>query len=165
MGSVFRKGSAQTGQSTGYSNILAREAIRLMREGTPLRQQAFGQLGNFLQSGRLPSAMTGAIGQQEQEMASARRAILNSGVRCGQLRTELAQLPLQRLQMRDALRSDVFNAALSAGLGSFSQGGNAMGMSAANLNSLGQGRIAQNQAAKSMLGGGAGALLSLLKKD
>ncbi len=164
MGSVFRKGSEQTGQSTGYSNELASAGLGLIRGGAPLRSGTYGQLGEFLKSGRLPSAMTGTIGQQEQEMASAKQSILNSGARGGQLRTGLAQLPLQRLQMRDALRSDVFNTALGAGQGSFSQGSSTTGAAAANLNSLGQGRIAQNQAAKSAMGGGAGALMGMLKK-
>lgn len=165
MGSVFRKGSRQSGQSTGSSNQLDAAGAAIIKQGDPLRSAAYGQLGNFLNTGQLPSAMTGDIGQQEQELASAKQGILNTGTRGGQLRTALAQLPLNRLAMRDQLRHGTFDSALAAGLGSFSAGGTAMGNAAANLNSLGQQRMAQNQQAKQGIGQAGGMLATSFLSD
>lgn len=148
MGSVFRKGSSQTGQSTASSNTLNAAAEGLINQGDPLRKESFGQLGDFLKTGQLPSAMTGGIGTNEQELAAAKQGILRSGVRGGQMRTGLAQLPLQRLQMRDSLRSGAFDTALSAGLGSFNAGSSGMQGAASNLNVLGAQRMQQNKEAK-----------------
>ena len=156
MGSIFRKGSEQSGQSTGSSNSLNNSAQRLIAQGDPLRSQSFGQLGNFLQTGQLPSAMTGGIGTNEQELAAAKQGILRSGVRGGQMRSSLAQLPLQRLQMRDSLRSGAFDTALSAGLGSFNAGSSGMQGAASNLNVLGAQRMQQNKEAKQGIGKAAG---------
>ena len=161
MGSVFRKGSQQTGQSTGSSNSLNNSSERLIAEGQPLRTQTFGQLGGFLNSGQLPSAMTGGIGTNEQELAAAKDAIMRTGVRGGQMRQSLAQLPLQRLQMRDSLRSGAFDTALSAGLGSFNAGSQGMQGAASNLNSLGAQRMQQNKEAKQGAGQAIGTGLSM----
>lgn len=160
MGSIFRKGSSQTGQSTASSNDLNAASTGLIKQGDPLRTQAFGQLGDFLKSGQLPSAMTGGIGTNEQELAAAKQGILRSGVRGGQMRTSLAQLPLQRLQMRDSLRSGAFDTALSAGLGSFNAGSSGMQGAANNLNVLGAQRMQQNKEAKQGIGKAAGSLMS-----
>ena len=148
MGSVFRKGSKETGQSAGSSNALQAASADMINQGRPLRTEAFGQLGGFLKSGQLPSALTGGIGTNEQELAAAKAGILRSGVRGGQMRQSLAQLPLQRLQMRDSLRSGAFDTALSAGLGSFNAGSSGMQGAASNLNSLGSQRMQQNKEAK-----------------
>ena len=152
MGSIFRKGSADTSRSSRSSEALSEAGAEMLRQGAPLRSATYGQLGGFLKTGRIPGALTGDIGTQEQELASARQGILNSGVRGGQLRTDLAQLPLNRLAMRDQLRSSVFNTALGAGQNSYSTAAGGMGTAASNLNSLGQGRIAQNQLAKQGIG-------------
>ena len=159
MGSIFRKGSQQSGQSTGSSNDLNAASSQLIHEGEKLRTPAFSQLGQFLTGGRMPVALTGGIGTNEQELSSARHSIMAGGMRGGQLRTALAQLPLQRLQSRDAMRSGLFNTALGAGIGSFSAGAGGMANAAQNLNSLGQQRMMQNQNAKSGIGSGIGALM------
>ena len=156
MGSVFRKGSQQTGQATGSANKLSDASQAMIEQGAPLRGAAFGQLGGFLNSGQLPSAMTGGIGTNEQELAAAKQGILRSGVRGGQMRQSLAQLPLQRLQMRDALRGGAFDTALSAGLGSFSAGSQGMQGAANTLSNLGAQRMQQNKEAKQGAGQMAG---------
>ena len=156
MGSVLRKGSQQTGQATGSANKLNDASQAMIEQGAPLRGAAFGQLGGFLNSGQLPSAMTGGIGTNEQELAAAKQGILRSGVRGGQMRQGLAQLPLQRLQMRDALRSGAFDTALSAGLGSFNAGSGGMQGAATTLSNLGAQRMQQNKEAKQGAGQMAG---------
>ena len=161
MGSVFRKGSKETGQSSGSSNALQGASADMINQGQPLRTEAFGQLGGFLKSGQLPSALTGGIGANEQELASAKDAILRTGVRGGQMRQSLAQLPLQRLQMRDALRSGAFDTALSAGLGSFNAASQGMQGAASNLNTLGAQRMQQNKEAKQGAGQAVGTGLSM----
>ena len=130
----------------------------MIEQGAPLRGAAFGQLGGFLNSGQLPSAMTGGIGTNEQELAAAKQGILRSGVRGGQMRQSLAQLPLQRLQMRDALRGGAFDTALSAGLGSFTAGSGGMQAAANTLSNLGAQRMQQNKEAKQGAGQAAGTL-------
>jgi len=165
MGSVFRKGSQQTGQATGSANKLNDASQRMIEQGAPLRGAAFGQLGGFLNSGQLPSAMTGGIGGNEQELASAKDAIMRSGVRGGQMRQSLAQLPLQRLQMRDALRGGAFDTALSAGLGSFNAGSGGMQGAANTLSNLGAQRMQQNKEAKQGAGQAAGTIGKMAMSD
>lgn len=156
MGSTFRKGSAQTGQSAGSSSALDAMSAQILRQGAKLRDPAFEQLAGFLNTGQIPAALTGSIGTQEQELATAKRGIEESGARGGQLRTALAQLPLERLGMRDKLRSGIFDTALNVGMGSAQSGIAGMGQAAANLNSLGAQRIQQNQMFQQGLGNAVG---------
>lgn len=157
MGSTFRKGSEQTGQSAGMSNEQGAIASRLLNESQPLRTSSLNQLTNFMDTGKIPMAlnvnMAGDIGTQEQELASARNQILDTGVRGGQMTTALAQLPVQRLQARDAvranyentLRESLFGTGASMGIVQAPQVGfGGMSAAASNLNSLGEQRQKQN---------------------
>ena len=156
MGSAFRKGSAQSGQSTGSSSKLDQLSAAILEQGGKIRDPIFGQLAEFVKGGNIPIGMTGAISTQEQELGTAKRGILESGVRGGQMRTALAQLPLERLGMRDQLRSSIYRMALDTAMGSANAGISGMGTAATNLNSLGQQRIQQNQALQQGIGQMAG---------
>lgn len=164
MGSTFRKGSRESGQAGGSAGQLDAMSAQILREGGALRTPAFGQLAGFLNTGTIPMALTGGIGAQEQELAAARRSILESGARGGQLRQALAELPLQRLGMRDQLRSNIFGMALNAGLGSANAGIQGMASAQNTLNSLGQQRIQQNNAFQQGVGQIGGLGLGMLAK-
>ena len=197
MGSVFRKGSSESGQSSALSNTQAQIAGQLNEETTPLRQAFFSDFGNFLGlarrptftnvqepifdpaqglltgyqsvqrqgpdewvsdptlAGKLPTALPGNLGLQEQELASAKNYILQNTPRGGLQQRVLAELPLQRLAMRDALRGEVYNTALGATLGQAPVALQGLGSAASNLNNLGAQRIQQNMAFQ----GGLGSLL------
>ena len=53
MGSIFRKGSEQTGQSQGMSNEQAWMARDLWQKTSPLRDHAGWQLEDFMQTGAI----------------------------------------------------------------------------------------------------------------
>ena len=152
MGSTFRKGSKESGQSGGISNLMSGQGGELADLALSLFRPAAGQLKGFLEGGAIPQALTGAIGTQEQELASAKQGILASGARGGQLNRSLTELPMRRLMMRDQLRGDIFNTALGLGGNLGSLGFGAQGNAAANLNALGAQRQQQNMAFQGGLG-------------
>ena len=161
MGSSFRKGSSQSGQAEGAAQQQIAIANALFQESTPGRQAALGQLTNFLQTGAIPMSLTGDITTQEQELASAREGILGGGARGGQLQQALVQLPVQRLAMRDQLRSGIFNTALGSLLGQAPVALQGLGSAAGTLSNLGGQRIQQNMAFQQGTGQLAGGLAKL----
>lgn len=151
MGNAFRKGSRQSRQSNRISNELDVQSTNLLGAGSKLRAPAFAQLQQGVKTGQLPMAMTGDIGLQEHEFAQQKNEILDNGVRGGQMKAALAQLPLERLSGRDQLRAKMFETALNAVQGSSAAAVQAETTSAQNLNSLGAQRIQQNQGLFSFL--------------
>jgi hypothetical protein len=133
-------------------------AQKIVKQSRNVSGPAFMQMGEFMNTGRMPVGMTGEIGAQEQELAAAKRDIQETGVRGGQMKTALAQLPLERLGMRDQMRSKMFELAVNSSLGASGQGFSAQGAAASNLNTLGAQRIQQNQSLVGMGGQGAGML-------
>lgn len=127
MGSVFRKGSSESGQSGALSREqaqIAREQQNLANENAaltkPLRVGAANTLGTFLQTGATPSFLDLAPTVQplaalqlpglEQGQAQLRNSLLAQGSRGGLLQQQLAQGAIQGglarndLQVQDILR-------------------------------------------------------------
>jgi hypothetical protein len=114
MGSIFRKGSEQTGQSQAMSHEMADLARRQagMAEGlfgdTKATRDRFIGIGTELMRGDgLPSFLKSTVGlgvpimQQEQELSAAKRGILDTMPRGGLQQRALMELPIQRLLQRD----------------------------------------------------------------
>ena len=158
MGSTFSKGSEQSGQSAGISTNQAGTSQALADSALRVLMPSMDQFATFIGGGPLPQAFTGNLSTQEQELASAKDAIMGTGSRGGQLNTQLANLPLQRLMMRDQLRGQVFNTALQTALPGMSIGLGGETSAANNLDSLGAQQIQQNQAFQQGLGQLAGTL-------
>lgn len=206
MGSMFRKGSEQSGQSQALSQeqaMLARHMQGLadrqmgMSEGLfadtkPMRDRFLGIGTELMRGDGLPSFLKSTVGlgvpimQQEQELAAAKRGIMDSMPRGGLQQRALMELPIQRLLQRDvmaaqrnaiddATRQNLFGnvmqfatgspqTALGGASGAMSGAGGAMtglGGASANLNSLGQQRIAQNQQAQQGIGKALGSAAAL----
>lgn len=175
MGSVFRKGSEQTGQSAGMSQQQAGMANALFQQTAPLRDQAGWQLNDFMQTGDIPGKLKSTVGlgvpiaQQEAELSAAKRGIMDTMPRGGLQQRALMELPLQRLlqrdmlsanrnQIDDATRQNLFSTAINTGFGTGGSSMGQLGAAAGNLNSLGQQRMGQNQQALSGTGSLVGAL-------
>jgi hypothetical protein len=169
MGSIFRKGSEQTGQSQAISNDQAWMARQMYDSTEGLRAAGIDRMRNFQETGNLPQQLRSTVGlgvpiaQQEAELGNARRGILDSMPRGGLQQRALMELPLQRLLQRDMLaanraqiddvtRQNLFSTALNTGMGAPSQSMGAMNAAAGNLNSLGQQRMGQNQSAQQGIG-------------
>jgi hypothetical protein len=192
MGSIFRKGSEQTGQSQAMSHeqaMLARQqagmATSLFEDTNGIRSRIFGSLAEALGRGQLPTQLRSTVGlgvpimQQEQELAAAKRGIMDTMPRGGLQQRALMELPIQRLLQRDvfaaqrraiddASRMNLYNLAAGIATGSpqtamggLANAASGIAGSAANLNSLGQQRMAQNQAAQQGIGKALGAGASL----
>lgn len=163
MGSVFRKGSKETGQSAGLSTGQGEMANKLFSQTDPLRTEAFGQLSSMLKGGT-PSFLVGPTQDASAQIAQLGRQIQESGVRGGQLRRSMALLPMQRMGMLDTLRSGAFDSALNAGMGGANSALGGLASAAGNLNSLGQQRQLQNMQFQQGLGGLAGSGVGAMMK-
>lgn len=182
MGSIFRKGSEQSGQSQAISNQQAGLANALAESTGGLRADSIYHLGNFTRNGVMPSFLKSTVGlgvpiqQQEAELANAKRGIMDSLPRGGLQQRALMELPLQRLLQRDmfaanrnaiddATRQNLFSAATNIGFGQGGAAMNGMGAAAGNLNSLGQQRMGQNYQAQQgigkLIGSAAGAAMGM----
>lgn len=178
MGSIFRKGSEQSGQSQALSRDQAWMANDLYGKTSPLRTNSTQQLNYFLENGVIPKALQSTVGlgvpiaQQEAELANAKRGIMDTMPRGGLQQRALMELPLQRLlqrdmfsanraQIDDATKQNLFSTALNTGFGQGSAAMGQIGSAAGNLNSLGQQRMGQNASAQQgigkLLGAAAGA--------
>lgn len=155
MGSTFRKGSEQSGQSTGISNNLAQYATAPARTGS----LAYGQLGKFLTSGQLPDSLslTGPLQDIAGQQHTANQSLLDTGARGGFLQSLLANNVLQGQLARQSLQSQIQNQLFGQALGGSPIGLGGLGNAAGNLTNLGGQRIAQNQAFQGGLGQLAGA--------
>jgi hypothetical protein len=164
MGSVFRKGSEQSGQSQALSGQQAQMANQMFGSAKPMIDRLFGMNTEMLRGDGLPAGLRSTVGlgvpiaQQEAELATAKRGIMDSMPRGGLQQRALMELPLQRLLQRDMLsanrnaiddstRQNLFSTAMSAATGMPQQAMGGIGSAAGNLNSLGQQRIGQNQQA------------------
>jgi hypothetical protein len=162
MGSIFRKGSEQSGQSGALSGEQAWMAKDLFNGTAGLRAAGIDRMRNFQETGNLPQQLRSTVGlgipiaQQEAELANAKRGILDTMPRGGLQQRALMELPLQRLlqrdmfsanraQIDDATKQNLFSTALNTGFGQGSAAMGQLGSAAGNLNSLGQQRIQQNQ--------------------
>lgn len=161
MGSMFRKGSEQSGQSQGLSAEQGWMARQLYDSTEGLRAAGIDRMRNFQETGNLPQQLRSTVGlgvpiaQQEAELGAARRGIMDSMPRGGLQQRALMELPLQRMlqrdmfsanraQIDDATRQNLFSTALNTGMGSPSQAMGGMNAAAGNLSGLGQQRIQQN---------------------
>lgn len=178
MGSIFRKGSEQSGQSQALSGQQGQIAMDMYGRSKPMIDRLFGMNTEMMRGEGLPQFMRSTVGlgvpiaQQEAELANARRGIMDSMPRGGLQQRALMELPLQRLLQRDMLaanrnaiddasRMGLFNTAISTATGMPQQAMGGLGMAAGNLNSLGQQRIAQNQSAQQGIGKALGSAASL----
>ncbi len=144
MGSTFRKGSQQSGQATGISDKLNQFATAPAKTGS----MAYGQLGNFLQNGRLPSSLslTGPLQDIAGQQQTANQGILDTGARGGQLQSALANNVLQGQLGRQSMLSQLQQGLFGQALGGSPVGMGGMGNAAGLLSQLGQQRMGQNQA-------------------
>ena len=168
MGSTFRKGSEQSGQSGGLSNLMAQYASGAAKTGST----AYGQLGDFLKNGQLPPSLslTGPLQDLAGQQATANQGILDTGARGGQLNSLLANNVLQGQMARQSMSSNLRTQLFGQALGGSSVGLGGLGNAAGNLTNLGGQRIAQNnlfqsglgqlgnKIGKSLFGGGSGAM-------
>jgi len=123
-----------------------------------LRKGGVEQLEELL-AGGTPRFLTGPIQQQEQGLSLAQERILNTGIKGGQLRDKLADLQIQRLLGRDAIRSEGFNTALGVGFGQAPVAIQGLGQAAQTQSGLGLGLGAQEQARRESTKGGLGSAL------
>ncbi len=175
MGSVFRKGSEQSGQSQALSGQQAQMANEMFGSAKPAIDRLLGMNTEMLRGDGLPAGLKSTVGlgapiaQQEQELSAAKRSILDTAPRGGLQQRALMDLPIQRLLGRDLMsaqqraiddqtRSSLFSTAMSAATGMPQQAMGGISGAASNLNSLGQQRIGQNQQALSGTGSMIGAL-------
>lgn len=178
MGSIFRKGSEQTGQSTALSNQQAGMANQLFGGTQGIRDRIFGGMSEFLGEGKMPTILKSTVGlgvpiaQQEAEMSTARRGILDAMPRGGLQQRALMELPLQRLLQRDMLsanrnaiddatRQNLFSMANSMATGAPQAAMSGLGSAAGNLNSLGVQRMSQNASAQQGIGKALGSAASM----
>lgn len=178
MGSIFRKGSEQTGQSSALSNQQAHMANQMFGGTTGIRDRIFGGMDQFLGEGVMPSVLRSTVGlgvpiaQQEAEMSTARRGIMDSMPRGGLQQRALMELPLQRLLQRDMLaanrnaiddatRQNLFSMASGIATGVPQQAMAGVQGAAGNLNSLGQQRMSQNASAQQGIGKALGSAASM----
>jgi hypothetical protein len=178
MGSIFRKGSEQSGQSQALSAEQGWMARQLYDSTEGLRAAGIDRMRNFQETGNLPQQLRSTVGlgvpiaQQEAELGAARRGILDSMPRGGLQQRALMELPLQRLLQRDMLaanrnaiddatRQNLFSTALNVGQGAPVQAMGGLGNAADNLKDLGAQRISQNYQAQQGLGKLGGAAASL----
>jgi hypothetical protein len=169
MGSIFRKGSEQTGQSSALSNQQAAMASELFGNTQGVRDRIFGGMSEFLGEGKMPSVLRSTVGlgvpiaQQEAEMSTARRGIVDSMPRGGLQQRALMELPLQRLLQRDMLaanrnaiddktRQNLFSMAAGISTGTPQTAMAGLDGAADNLFKLGGQRMAQNQSAQQGIG-------------
>lgn len=178
MGSIFRKGSEQSGQSQALSNQQGAMANQLFGQSQGIRDRIFGGMNQFLGEGVMPSVLKSTVGlgvpiaQQEAELANARRGIMDSMPRGGLQQRALMELPLQRLLQRDMLaanrnaiddatRQNLFSMAGGMATGVPQQAMAGLSNAAGNLNSLGQQRMGQNYQAQQGIGKALGSAASL----
>ena len=83
MGSTFSKGSEQSGQSAGISTNQAGTSQALADSALRVLMPSMDQFATFIGGGPLPQAFTGNLSTQEQELASAKDAIMGTGSRGG----------------------------------------------------------------------------------
>jgi hypothetical protein len=179
MGSIFRKGSEQTGQSGALSNMQGYMAQALFDKTNPLRINSTQQLNYFLENGVIPKALQSTVGlgvpiaQQEAELATAKRGIMDSLPRGGLQQRALMELPLQRLLQRDmftanrnaiddATRQNFYHNAVGTAMGAPAQAISGISSAAGNLKDLGAQRMNQNYQAQQGIGktlGSAGMLV------
>lgn len=169
MGSMFRKGSEQTGQSTALSNAQGQIAQEMYGRSKPVIDRLFGMNTEMMRGEGLPQFMKSTVGlgvpiaQQEAEMATARRGILDSMPRGGLQQRALMELPLQRLLQRDMLqanrnaiddatRQNLFSTAISTATGMPQQALGGLSNAADNLSKLGAQRMTQNYQAQQGIG-------------
>jgi hypothetical protein len=152
MGSIFRKGAKETGQSSGMSNNMGWMADQLFNQTGPLRKQTFGDLSSMLKGGT-PSFLVGPTQNASSQIAQLGRQMQESGIRGGQLRQGMAMLPMQRMGLLDQIRSSGFDKALSAGMTGATSAFSGMDSAARNLNELGQQRQLENYRVQQGLGG------------
>lgn len=159
MGSTFRKGSEQSGQAGGLGNRLGEYANQIAGVGS----QAYGQLGDFLKTGQLPSSLslTGPLQDIASQQATAKQGILDTGARGGQLQSLLANNILQGQMARQSMTSNLQNQLFGQALGGAPVGMGGLGNAGGLLSNLGAQRMGQNAAFQGglgqMLGMGAGA--------
>lgn len=178
MGSIFRKGSEQSGQSQALSGQQGQIAMDMYGRSKPLIDRLFGMNTEMMRGEGLPAFMKSTVGlgvpiaQQEAELATARRGIMDSMPRGGLQQRALMELPLQRLLQRDMLaanrnaiddatRQNLFSMGVSTATGMPQQAIGGLSQAAGNLNSLGQQRIAQNQSAQQGIGKAIGSAAGL----
>ena len=161
MGSVFRKGSEQSGQSTGLSNNMGAWGSRAATPGI----QAYDQLGTFLKNGQLPPSLslTGPLQDIAGQQQTANQQLLDTGARGGQLNSGLMNNVLQGQLGRQSMMSNLQQNLFGQALGGVPVGLGGMGGAAGNLTNLGGQRIAQNNAFQGGLGQLTGKLFSLGK--
>lgn len=144
-------GQASSAQQAEFSR-------RLFNLTSGLRQGGVGQLEDFLVGGT-PQFLVGPIQQQEQALGQEKAAILNTGVKGGQLRDALLNVVLQRGLGRDALRSEAFNTAVGLGFGQAPIAIQGLGQAARTSSQLGLGLASQEQQRREATKGGLGSLV------
>lgn len=169
MGSIFRKGSEQSGQSQALSGQQGQIANDMYGRSKPLIDRLFGMNTEMMRGEGLPDFMKSTVGlgvpiaQQEAELATAKRGIMDSMPRGGLQQRALMELPLQRLLQRDMLaanrnaiddasRQNLFSTAIGTATGMPVQAIGGLSSAAGNLSGLGQQRMAQNQSAQQGIG-------------
>ena len=169
MGSMFRKGSEQSGQSQALSNQQGAMANQLFGQSQGIRDRIFGGMNQFLGDGVMPSVLKSTVGlgvpmaQQEAELANAKRGIMDSMPRGGLQQRALMELPLQRLLQRDMFaanrnaiddgtRQNLFSMAGGMATGVPQQAMRGLDSAADNLSRLGAQRMNQNYQAQQGIG-------------
>lgn len=152
MGSTFRKGSEQTGQSSGLANQLGFYAQAPGNTGNT----AYNQLGAFLRNGRLPKSLslTGPLQDIGHQQATANQGILDTGARGGNLQSQLSNNILQGQMGRQSMISNLQQQLFGQALGGTGVAMGGLGNASQILSNLGQQRMQQNQ----MFQGGLGQL-------
>lgn len=178
MGSIFRKGSEQSGQSQALSGQQGQIAMDMYGRSKPVIDRLFGMNTEMMRGEGLPEFMKSTVGlgvpiaKQEAELANARRGIMDTMPRGGLQQRALMELPLQRLLQRDMLaanrnaiddasRQNLFSTAIGAATGMPLQALGGLQGAAGNLNSLGQQRMNQNYQAQQGIGKALGSAASL----
>lgn len=156
MGSIFRKGSQQTGQATGIDQAVAQRSADLWNVFGP-------QLTAQASTGQLPVPFEQILGQGAQELgtegSAARQSILDTGTRGGALQSALTNVQSNRMQALDKLRAQIGGSLYGTGVQAAVNPAGALG-AAGQLGTLGAGRIAENQRAQQGIGQIGGKLLS-----
>ena len=120
-----------------------------------LRKGGVAQFEELL-AGGTPRFLTGPIQAQEQGLSLAQERILNTGIKGGQLRDKLADLQIQRLLGRDAIRSEAFNTGVGLGFGQAPVAIQGLGQAAQTQSQLGLELGAQEQQRREATKGGLG---------
>lgn len=180
MGSIFRKGSSESGRSGGISDIQAQLALEQANMTRPLRQGTANILSGFLESGNTPKFLDLSptvqplaalgLGQVGSEQQLLRNTLMAQGNRGGQLQQQLGNAAIQgglqrsgllqqdllRQQQRDeqrtGIRQTLFGGASDMGTGGLAMAFQGLGQSSSNLNALGAQRMQQNQTAQQGIG-------------